>query len=97
MQAENLLLYTLTAVSVTGRKKILGQKWYHARTGLPGSELPKNWFPQALTTYVNEMELYNLVHGYIPYISSRISYGSDHGHFGPFVFFSKLARKKTEF
>ena len=30
-------------------------------------------------------------------ISSKISYESVHGQFGPFVFFSKLARKKTEF
>ena len=30
-------------------------------------------------------------------ISSKISYESVHGQFGPFVFFSKLTRKKTEF
>ena len=68
-----------------------------ARTECPGSELLEKWTPQALTTYVDEMGVYNLMHRYIPYISSRISCGSDHGHFEPFVFFSKLARKKTKF
>ena len=38
IQIKNLVFLTLTVVSVTGLKKILGENNGHARTQLPGSE-----------------------------------------------------------